>query len=197
MTSSRKGGDSETVASTDSFLEQRPHRFRRNRADRRFAKPLRITGDDEIASSHPRRRCGYGILKVGRRQVQGFPHGRFIDGGYAKDSQDTGDDPLGQSISLFFLYQVVNSRHGVSGEHSFRDTSLDRLPHCRARLRIRLPVQQHIQNDISIEEKFSHRYFVARCFLYSLMSAFLSTPRTERRTGVAPEARGGSATAAR
>jgi hypothetical protein len=71
-------------------------------------------------------------------------------------------------------------------------------PHRRAGLHIRLPVEKNVQYDTGIEEDFLHRYFAARYFRYAPRSAFLITPRTERRIGAAPrEGEGGSATAAR
>src|SRR5208283_2736921 len=67
-----------------------------------------------------------------------------------------------------------------------------------ARFRVRPPVEENVKDDIGIEEDSPHRYFAARCFLYSSMSALLRIPRTERRIGAAPvAAEGGPATAPR
>jgi len=64
-------------------------------------------------------------------------------------------------------------------------------------LRVWLPVEQDVQNDIHIEQDFAHRYLTTRCFLYVSWLAFRRDPRRERKIGVSRGAADGLATAAR
>jgi len=87
-----------------------------------------------------------------------------IDGCYAEHAEDRREDPSGSGVTQFLSGQVMDSRHRMSGQQPFRLACLDSRPSGRARLNMRLPIKQNVQDDIRIEEDSLHLYFAARCF---------------------------------
>lgn len=123
------------------------------------------------------------ILKVGKKQSERLLKDLAVDGGHSKDSRDR---RTREWIAATACAASSPSELPVS-------TAARR----RACLDTPLPVQQNVQHDTGIEEDSIHRYFAARYFRYEPMSAFLITPRIERRIGAVSVAETGSATAPR
>jgi hypothetical protein len=94
-----------------------------------------------------------------------FPHDAQTNSaarGDAKNPQDRRDGPPSFGDTEFLSNQVVDRGDRVSGQESLGKTRFDRCPNRRASLHMRLPVQEYIQDDICIDQRFPHRYLAAR-----------------------------------
>jgi len=108
---------------------------------------------------------GDSVLKVGERQAQSrFDH-CVVNRGHTENPQYFGNQSFRLDSAEFPLDEVVDGRDGGRSQQSFGLTRFDRGPNIRASLRMGLPVQQNVQDDVRIHQEPLHRWLSARRYL--------------------------------
>ena len=89
------------------------------------------------------------------------------------------------------LEQIENRRHAVSGDQTLAFSAFDRCSQSRRDIGIRRTIENHVEEDVEIEQKTLHRYFRLRYRRCASAGTPRAAPRSIRSTGVWSSALGG------
>ena len=124
--------------------------------------PARIAGHECVATSGFGGRRTHGILEVRPRQPERPSHDILVDRSYIEDANQTCDPVAGKRSTASFLEEIEDRRHSVCGNDSAAAPSLNGGPKRRRGVRAGT-IEDHIQNDVEIEEKRLQRYLRTMC----------------------------------
>src|SRR5207248_665486 len=89
-----------------------------------------------------------------------------IDARDAEDADQPFDAVSGERSVARFLEQIEDRRHTVCGNDAAAAANLDGGPKCRRAVGAGA-IEDHVQNDVQIEEEGLHRYLRTTCLRWA------------------------------
>ena len=132
-----------------------------------------------------------GILEIRPRKRKRPSDDVVIDRRDAEDANQTLDALASERCVTSLLEQIENRGDAVSGDHTVAFPSFDRRPQRGGDISVGWTVENHVEEDIEVEQKTLHRYFRLRCRRCASAGTPRAAPRSIRRTGVWSSALGG------
>ena len=144
--------------------EERDCGFRRKNADVRSVEPSRIAGNYEIATGGTGRGGGHRVLEIQRRQFQCVANHGSVNRSDGKNSKKSGNDALRSGATPLLADQIVDRGERMSRQETLCHARFDGRPNRRARLHVRLAVEQDIEGCATLKWRSDRFPFFAPLF---------------------------------
>jgi hypothetical protein len=125
----------------------------------RVSEPRRVARRDGVASRDDRRRHADGIFEIRPGKCECTPKDLFVHARCAKDGEQLSDDVASERRPPRAARQVVGGRESMGRKVPDCGAKLDCSPQGYGGRGVNGSLQQHVQNDVDVEEEFLQRYF--------------------------------------
>ena len=121
-----------------------------------------IASDDRDTSCLLRCDRADGVFEVGPSQGRRLLQHASVHGGDSEYGQDVGQAAIREFAATPSTDEVVQRRDRMRRQDCLDTARLREGPERRGRVDEGRPVEEHVENDVQVDEDSSHRYFLTR-----------------------------------